>query len=177
MKRAWRARDGRKRGRLSQRGRGRTGAREGTYLPVSNGQVAEQKSTSGCCGQRGGLESAVMEVNVLLRRRLARASLLGNTLPPTTAQPLRHSHTQGIARGSGSRNTTTPDAANVMLENATGPPTIWCNINPYRQRRNASTAQRCCNRRYTGKCTCARRTGLACSTGTVLKVRGQALNK
>ena len=174
-----------KRGRLSQRGRGRTGAREGIYLPVSNGQVAEQKSTDGCCEQRGGLESAVMEVNVLLRRRLARASLLGNTLPPTTAQSLRHSHTQGIARGSGprgqaarpTRNTATPDAANVMLENATGPPTIWCNINPYRQRRNASTAQRCCNRRYTGKCTCARRTGLACSTGTVLKVRGQALNK
>ncbi len=77
----------------------KSGAKGGIYLPVSNGQVAEQKSTDGCCEQCGGLESAVIEVNVLLRRRLARASLLGNTLSPTTAQPLRHSHTQGIARG------------------------------------------------------------------------------
>ncbi len=96
-----------KRGRPPQRGherlRHKSGAKGGNYLPVSNGQVAEQKSTDECCGRCGGLGSAVMEVNVLLRRRLARASLLGNTLPPTTAQPLRHSHTQGIARGSGSR--------------------------------------------------------------------------
>jgi hypothetical protein len=34
------------------------------------------------CGQCGDLKSAVMENNVLLRRRLARASLLGNTLSP-----------------------------------------------------------------------------------------------
>jgi hypothetical protein len=100
----------------------------------------------------------------LLRRRLARASLLGNTLSPTTAQPLRHSHTQGIARGSGSREQAarpTRQALYWKMQRKRAPPwphgvaqgrspNVWCNMDP----------------RYAGKCNAGRCNGNAGAGGT-----------
>jgi hypothetical protein len=86
---------GRKRGRPPQRGRVRAGAKE-RHLPARLQRAGGQAKEHGrVLRAMRWPESAVMEVNVLPRKRLARASLLGNTLPPTTA----HSHTQGIAPG------------------------------------------------------------------------------
>jgi hypothetical protein len=67
---------------------------EGIYLPVSNGQVAEQKSKSGQCGD---LNTQRRSTSCQGSATPGRASLATRCPPPRC-----YGHTQGIAWGSSS---------------------------------------------------------------------------